>query len=201
MQVNEKWEANVLKAMELTKTFSPNRELAARLMLNGPIGQQFFTAPASTKKSYHNAFTGGLLEHSLNVVDNARKIANALAPGMFSDESVVLTALFHDLGKCGDGVEPHYIQLDENDWRRRRGDLYEVNPKCDFMPTGERGVWLLLKHGFEPTYDEMMALRLNDGAGARENQPYAFREPRLALVIHWADHWSCVGEKEAWNDR
>lgn len=194
---NEQWEWDVKKVFAVVDGWKDPRKKQVKKMLEGPIGEQFFTAPASTRKSFHNAFAGGLLAHSLNVMENAKNIAYAFQA---TDESlggnIQLAALFHDLGKCGDGKEPHYVQLGADDWRRKRGELYEINPKCPFMATGERGMWLLMKSGIEPTYAEMMALRLNDGMGARENQPYAFREPKLALVVHWADHWAAVNEKE-----
>lgn len=55
-------------------------------------------APASTK--YHLCKEGGLLEHSVNVAETMLKIKSAIAPEI-SDESCVIVALLHDLGKVG----------------------------------------------------------------------------------------------------
>ena len=192
---DERWERNVKRAMELVAGFPELRRKRTKEMLDGPVGEQFFTAPASTREGYHNCFAGGLLEHSLNVVHNAIAIATALGHTTESlGGSIAFSALFHDLGKCGDGTKQHYVQVTE-DWKIKKGERYEVNRDLPYMTTGERGMWLLWKHGLEPTYEEMMALRLNDGPAVPENEPYAFKTPLLALIVHWADHYSMVQEK------
>jgi len=56
----------------------------------------FFTAPAST--IYHANYKGGLCQHSLNVYDNLVKLSK-LYELDFSEESMILVALLHDLAK------------------------------------------------------------------------------------------------------
>ena len=68
----------------------------------------FYTAPASTK--YHLSCEGGLLQHSLNVLDALRGILTRTEDGWeyrvagkavltISDESVTIIALLHDICK------------------------------------------------------------------------------------------------------
>ncbi len=70
----------------------------------------FYTAPASTK--YHLACEGGLLQHSLNVLDALRTIlvysktdntwqyqVAGKVPAIIPDESVTIMALLHDICK------------------------------------------------------------------------------------------------------
>ena len=62
----------------------------------------FFTAPASTR--FHGSYEGGLLEHSLNVYeclcDFVKRPRFRDKYGFsFSDESVAIVALLHDLCK------------------------------------------------------------------------------------------------------
>lgn len=69
----------------------------------------FYTAPASTK--YHLAAPGGLLQHSLNVLDALRGLLNWRSDGAWEyrvagkvvatipDESVTVMALLHDICK------------------------------------------------------------------------------------------------------
>ena len=68
----------------------------------------FFTAPASVK--YHGNYEGGLLDHSLNVLTMALKIAKDVE-GFGEKEadvemtSIILCSLFHDLCKTNFYVE------------------------------------------------------------------------------------------------
>jgi 23S rRNA maturation-related 3'-5' exoribonuclease YhaM len=58
----------------------------------------YLTSPASTR--FHLCIEGGLLEHSVNVAENLLKIKAAIATEI-SDESCVIVALLHYLGKAG----------------------------------------------------------------------------------------------------
>lgn len=57
----------------------------------------FYTAPASTR--FHGNYTGGLLEHSLNVYDKLSGFVARYPELEISPETVAVTALFHDLTK------------------------------------------------------------------------------------------------------
>ena len=62
----------------------------------------FFVAPASTK--YHGAYEGGLCEHSINVYECLKDYCERerVKDGYgldFSDESIAIVALLHDLCK------------------------------------------------------------------------------------------------------
>lgn len=77
------------------------REGADKL-LDFLTSSDFFTAPASTR--YHGAYEGGLLEHSLNVYECLCDILSR--PRMkevygleYSEESIAIVALLHDLCK------------------------------------------------------------------------------------------------------
>lgn len=63
----------------------------------------WLTSPASTR--YHLNVEGGLLLHSVGVAETALKLRYLLAPDL-SEESVVITALFHDVGKVGYSRKP-----------------------------------------------------------------------------------------------
>lgn len=179
----------------LIETFPQKRRDAVREMMDGPVGEQFMLAPASTRRSYHNAFPCGLVAHSLNVVDNATKLANTLAPGRWPTATIIFCALFHDLGKAGSSGKPYYIPT-KDDWKMRRGEYWEVS-KDDFMPNSEKSLFILQEAGIVLSHEETVAIRWNDGPGSPGNQAYSFHEPDLALIIHWADFWSMRQEKSA----
>lgn len=177
----------------LTLLEEPRRSLV-RKMMDGPVGQSYMICPASSRTDYHSCYPGGLLVHSMNVIKNLNRLAKALAPGTYSDMTLVFVGAFHDLGKVGDGVNEYYVP-NPSDWHRQKGMLYEVNKECVWMPTSERGLYILQKYGIEVSADEYLAIRLNDGQYDEANQGYRMKEPGLALLVHWADMWSCQQEK------
>lgn len=174
-------------------SFPEPRRSQVQKMLDGPLGEQFMTAPASTRRAFHYAFPCGLIAHSLGVVKNAISIAEALWPGRWKKSQIAFVALFHDLGKAGSAGHPYYIPADE--WKRKRDEYWEVS-KDEWMPNSEKSIWLLLKNGIDISYEEMQAIRLNDGMGPAENKCYSFKETELSLVVHWADHAAMKMEKE-----
>jgi hypothetical protein len=179
---------------KLVSIFPDGRREQIEELFKTSLGEHYLTAPASSRTEFHSCFPGGLLSHSLNVVKNLRKLVGATCPGEFSDATIAFVGLFHDLGKAGDGKEPYYIP-NPSDWHRERGMLYEINKDCRSMPNSERGLFILQEHGIKLSFDEYLSIRLNDGQYAKENFPYKMQEPKLALLVHWADMLSCQDEK------
>lgn len=196
-------EEHILKNRELTiklisKLPEPRRNLVQKMM-DGKIGEIYFTAPASSREEFHGCFPGGLCAHSLNVVANLRKLADSLCPGYYDNSILIFVGLFHDLGKVGDGIEEYYLP-NKSDWHRNKGMLYETNKNCVYMPTSERGLYILQKNGIELSSDEYLAIRLNDGQYDDTNKGYKMKEPKLAILVHFADRWATEQEKVSKED-
>lgn len=160
------------------------------------FGERLVLCPASSKERFHAAYPGGLVDHSLRVLANAKKLRSVYELNDISDESLIIASLFHDFGKIGD-LENDYYLPQENDWRRENlGEQYVVNyDAVQKMPNAERGLWIIQHFGIKLTMDEWLAIRLNDGPYAEENRYYAMSEPNLALIIHHADRMACQKEK------
>ena len=89
--------------IEIFKTYI-TRDGADKLLDYLMNKSDFFTAPASAR--YHGAYEGGLCEHSVNVyhclVDYlARPRVQELYGLEYTDESIAIVALLHDLCKIG----------------------------------------------------------------------------------------------------
>lgn len=92
----------------------------------------FFTAPASTK--HHLAYPGGLVEHSVNVFRELRKVVIDNEPTM---EAVAICALLHDLCKANTYVREHHAGP---------GEVYSYVKKDSFpMGHGEKSVYLIAR--------------------------------------------------------
>lgn len=147
---------------------------------------EFCIAPASANIERHQCWEGGLAEHSLRVLWNARKLAAAvglvLSPQV--NDSITICALFHDLGKSND----YYTPLGEKDqWKMKRGDRYNYH-KMWVKSHAQRSLYILQQY-VQLESDEYLAILLHDGQYTEANRRFDTNEPDLALLIHWADLW------------
>jgi hypothetical protein len=158
------------------------------------LGERLALAPASGRKDYHNAFPGGLVDHLLRVLTNATKLAKTFGWDV-PRESLIIAALFHDLGKVGDLEQDYYVPQD-SDWHREKlGEMYKHNGKINYMTVPHRSIWLCQQFGVKLTYEEFTAILLHDGQYAQENKPYSMKECKLVDVISMADFVSSKQEK------
>ena len=105
----------------------------------------FFSAPASTR--FHGNYQGGLLFHSLAVLEFALTNFNWILkykPELEDlKESIIISALFHDICKCN-------LYVSENKWAKDRNNKwveypgYSVDDKLP-LPHGSKSVYLLSK--------------------------------------------------------
>jgi hypothetical protein len=162
------------------------------------MGERLFEAPASHNLAYHNCFVGGLAEHSLRVYGNLMKLRDAYNVSDISDDSIILVALFHDLGKVGSMDTDYYITQDSEWHRENRGDYYKHNPALEFLGGAQRSLRVLGQFGVPTTEAEYKAILIHDGQYIPENSPYKHKEGKLGLLLHQADMVACTVEKEKW---
>lgn len=188
---------NVAIVDALIGSFPSERREAVGKMMDGPIGTEYFVAPASARVEHHSCYPGGLCQHSLNVVKYAKKLSDTLCPGKYEDHTLAFVGLFHDLGKVGDGVVPRYVWND-SDWHRERGMMYEKFPPNEMMwtTTADGSLYLLQANDIPVTHEEWVAIKTHDGLYVDENKPYRYNNSTLSLILHWADLWSTMKEKE-----
>lgn len=159
------------------------------------IGEVYFTAPASSKESYHSCYPGGLAEHNLNVLQNLVKLNETFDLG-FKDESICVVSLLHDIGKTKNTSLDDYYQATEEKWKIERGEKYQGVQGEVYMPTHQRSVWLCQQFGFKLSAEEYQAVLLNDGQHVNENKVYSMKECDLAIALHMADMLALMQEKK-----
>ena len=91
----EMW-AELLEIIEAGVTDKNLRELLRILFADEEILQKFLTAPAA--KTIHHNYIGGLLEHTLEVLEICLKLTE-LYPQNINKSLLITGAIFHDLGK------------------------------------------------------------------------------------------------------
>lgn len=150
----------------------------------------FFTAPASAR--YHGSFEGGLCEHSLNVYDclvdylNRPRVQEEYNLS-YSEESVAIVALCHDLCKIGCyKTSTRNQKQPDGSWRQVQ--VYQFD---DPMPYGhgEKSVYIVSGY-MRLTREEAFAIRYHMGfSGVEDNRDVgkAFELYPLAYALHVAD--------------
>ena len=150
----------------------------------------YLTAPASTK--YHLCKEQGLLEHSVNVAETMLKIKAQLAPDI-NDESCVIVALLHDLGKDGMPGNPQYLKNEPSAKQKQYGypasKPYSFNTDMIYLSVPIRSLYLTAER-FPLTEQEVQAIVYHDGQYVDDNKSVATKEERLTLLLQYADNWS-----------
>lgn len=192
-----------LSPEEIAANFDKFRSLCEKLGDRSPaalalvdhLGERLALCPASGRKEFHAAHPGGLVDHSLRVLSYSIKLCKTFCWEVPKD-SLIIGALFHDLGKVGDHNCDYYIPQD-SDWHREKlGEMYKHNKEMLYMTVPDRGVWLCQHFGLKLTQDEWLAIKLNDGQYIQENAPYKMKEPLLADIVHQADVIATKEEKD-----
>lgn len=153
----------------------------------------FFEAPASGANHCH--CPGGLAEHSLNVARTAETIASKLwGDAKYSDmaDSVLVSALLHDLGKCGDYGKKLYVDNILKSGNRSESKPYKRNKDLIPTPHGMKSYDIANRY-IDLSEEEEAAIKYHDGFFERANSPVLMampKIPQLLMIIHWADLWS-----------
>jgi len=169
-----------------TEQQAPVKEMLAH------FEERAFIAPASSRFEFHNAFPGGFIDHSLRVMKYTVKLTEAWKVHV-DPATLIMATLFHDWGKIGTKENEYYIP-EESDWHRKRGKIYNKNPRVK-LSNAQLGLFVLSQFGVPLNEEEYCAILLNDGQYIEANREYGMKEPRLALVTHMADRWSSQCEK------
>ena len=146
----------------------------------------FYVAPCSG--AHHLAKESGLLEHSLNVLNIARKLNSALEAGI-KDDTIVITALLHDLGKMGDHEKFNYIENLLKDGKQSTAKPYITNPSLPYIQHEVRSV-MIAERFICLSEDEEQAILWHNGLYGAFKHDIQSKETPLYMVLHWADMWA-----------
>ena len=165
----------------------------ADALLDWLLSSDFFAAPASAK--YHSSVAGGLCQHSLNVYDCLRaylgrdrvKELYGLTGPDYTDESIAIVALLHDLCKIG-CYRPGFRNVKDERGVWQKVATYNFDDPLPYGH-GEKSVWLVMKH--MPLTDmEAFAIRYHMGfSGDEDNRSVgqALAKFPLAFALSVAD--------------
>lgn len=171
---------------EFVKIYKENikREGADKLF-EDIMKSDFFTAPASTK--YHEAYEGGLVEHSVKVYYKLKEMMTVVNPAV-SEETIAICGLLHDLCKI------YYYNVSTRNTKDETGKwitvpYYTVDDKFPFGH-GEKSVYLIQTR-MNLSVGEALAIRYHMGAFEGEKMFHSisnvFKDYDLPFYLHFAD--------------
>lgn len=175
----------------------------------------FYDAPASGGN--HCCKDGGLLEHTVNVMQYAEKIGvSLLGDAVYNriHNNAMIAAGLHDLGKCGRFGNPYYVENmvqdgrptkknPEQKYKRSETKPYKISPDLCHIDHPLRSVKLAARY-IDLTEEEEHAIFYHDGAYGSLAYDLKGHEEPLQVIIHFADFWAAqfleVGKLEQFND-
>lgn len=171
------------------------------------LGLQLATAPASGKKSYHYAHTGGYLQHVMDVELASRgvqKVYTTIKGEIdYTEEERIMAALHHDLGKLGDETGAYYLPNTEQWSIDKQGLIFKHNTKAQFWKVADRALYNLQRFGIVLTWKEVLAIKLADGLYdeaaefyLKTYDPEKGLKTNLPRIIHVADYLACNAEND-----
>ncbi len=148
----------------------------------------WMTAPANTEGSL--AHEKGLLIHCVGVAKQLLRVKETLMPQL-DDESAIIVALFHDVGKVGVEGKPLYLveekvttsALGLGLGRNITSSSYIVNPKLVPMSVGVRSLFLVSQYMLLSD-DEAQAICYQTNSAEIQS-----KEMPLAMVLEVANKW------------
>lgn len=150
----------------------------------------YLSSPASTR--FHLCRKQGLLEHSVNVAETMLKFRKAVAPEI-DEESCIITALIHDLGKAGMPGKPQYLENEPTPKQKQYGFPatipYRINDELVYLSVPVRSLYLSLPY-ITLSESEVQAVMYHDGQYVDDNKSVATKETPLLLLLQYADTWS-----------
>lgn len=186
MGKNEKGMILEMKEQFIELLKSTNREGIDNL-INFLEKTDFFEAPASTR--FHGDYKGGLVEHSMKVYEILKeKVKNASTEINVSEDTIIITALLHDICKA------NFYKVDYRNAKNELG-VWEKVPYYtidDQIPYGhgEKSVMMLTEY-IKLTPEEKYAIRWHMGF-TEPKEVYstigvAYKKYPLALLVFEAD--------------
>jgi hypothetical protein len=209
MKTQQELESNYDRFIGIIKKYFKGERLEKLLHMysENELGGNLIVSPASGNLNYHNAYTGGYIDHIFNVCKNALRMKKTFeeAGGVcdFTEEELVFVALHHDLGKLGTKEELHYAPNDSEWHIKNKGEVYRRNDKNSFMAITDRTLYTLSLYQITISENEYFGIKLTDGLYDEDNEKYykvydtsKYLKSNIQYIMHWADHMSTIIERQ-----
>ena len=161
-------------------------------MLDWLVKNGFFMKPAAIK--HHGNYTGGLFDHSLEVMEELVEMTEKLDIVWQNPRSPYIVGMFHDLCKVDDYIDANAVDT----VMMGTGSPISNNPEWTYNPDkilkghGEKSI-IMLSQFMTLTEEEIMCIRFHMGAYETESwdaYDKAIRKYDTVLWTHTADMYA-----------
>lgn len=139
----------------------------------------FYDAWAST--SFHCNYAGGLVEHTVNVITYALKLADTFNSNI-SRESIVLCACSHDVGKAYN----YYVDNTLKSGKLSGTKPKKINSNLIIKNHALRSLNIVSRY-FDLSESEKVCIMCHDGFFESANREYMLGLDELLYIVHSAD--------------
>lgn len=150
----------------------------------------FFNAPCSGGN--HLACEFGLLHHTRHVMEIAERMGVSLLGGAEYNKiqnSVIIAAALHDLGKMGQFDKPNYVPNILKSGKPSEAKSFKTNPDLLYVDHEIRSV-AIASMFIDLTEEEQFAILYHNGMYGNLRYALKGKETPLYMLIHWADMWA-----------
>ena len=148
-------------------------------------GQRIVECSYSQRDKEPFCGVAGLVDYSLNLLINMRKLNEALGYQQ-SPTSIIKVALTCDLGRIGDINSDRFI-ITTSDWHKEKlGQYYDWIESCPKFNVQDMSLWFLQHYNVKLDWNEWQAILLSKDYMSEDNKFYSTHRDRLAVLTNIA---------------
>lgn len=148
-------------------------------------GQRIVECSYSQRDKEPFCGVAGLVDYSLNLLINMRKLNEALGYQQ-SPTSIIKVALTCDLGRIGD-INSNRFVITTSDWHKEKlGQYYDWNESCPKFNVQDMSLWFLQHYNVKLDWNEWQAILLSKDYMSEDNKFYSTHRDRLAVLTNIA---------------
>lgn len=159
--------------LEKIETFDVEKSLLLKYFTENE--QTLFTSPYAQNLDISKyVFDGGYVCYVNNFVKACKylyRLWNTFQPLDFTEDELIFTAYCCDLGKLAVDNFPIFVKNDV-EWEIKKGFLYKINSKIDFMKYSERSLYILQSMGMRIEPKLYLGIKLQNGLYDENNSEY-----------------------------
>lgn len=148
-------------------------------------GQRIAEASYSLRKSEPFCGIGGVLEYSIELMKNTKKLNEALGYCQ-TPKDIIAAALLSPIGYIGTLQVDRFI-ITKSEWHKEKlGQFYDWNESCPKYSIQDMSLWYLQHYGIKLDWKIWQAILLNKSFQSEESRFYDNHKERLSILLNSA---------------